>query len=102
MIASGTIGGTILTADGRPVEGVAVYPGERTSPAPTSDSEGRFQVAVPEGAHTLELVCPQEGGGWYGGSDTLVANQEHATPIIVDAADVTGIVITVPAGVRCE
>ena len=102
VIASGTIGGTILTADGRPVEGVAVYPGERTSPPTTSDSQGRFQVTVPKGAHTLELVCPREGGGWYGGSDTLVGNREQATPIIVNTADVTGVVITVPAGLRCE
>ena len=102
VIASGTIGGTILTAEGQPVEGVAVYPGERTSPPPTSDSQGRFQIAVSKGAHTLELVCPQGGGGWYGGSGTLVGNQEQATPIVVDTADVTGIVITVPAGVRCE
>ncbi len=102
VIASGAIGGTILTAEGQPLEGVAVHPGERTSLPPTSDSQGRFQVAVSKGAHTLELVCPQGGGGWYGGPGALVGNQEQATPIVVDTADVTGIVITVPAGVRCE
>ncbi|MCY3883177.1 MAG: carboxypeptidase-like regulatory domain-containing protein [Chloroflexi bacterium] len=102
VIASGTIGGTILTADGQPVKGVAVYPGERAINSPTSDSRGRFEVSVPKGVHTLELVCPQGGGGWFGGSGTLVANREQATPIVVDTADVTGIVINLPVGVTCQ
>ncbi len=101
VIPYGIIRGTVLGSDGEPLEGVAVYtplhnpPGGR-APLRT-DSQGDFALAVPSGAHKLELECRwSDRGGWYGGERGFTTREREAEPVVLETADVEGIVIHVP------
>ena len=101
VIPYGVIRGTVLGSDGQPVEGVAVYtplhdpPGGRA--LLQTEPQGDFALAVPSGAHTLELECLGSGrGGWYGGEHGFTTLEREAASIVLETADVEGIVINVP------
>ncbi len=106
-IPIGVIAGSLLGADGEPVQGVFVYGPVYQALSPTeigaipvgvpqTDSSGTFRVAFPKGTHTLEITCPWgDRGGWYG-EHGFTTREEEATPIVLEAADVEDIVINVP------
>ena len=100
VIPYGVIRGTVLGSDGQPVEGVAVHtplhdPGGRA--LLQTGTQGDFALAVPSGAHTLELEClGSGGGGWYGGEHGFTTLEWEAASILLETADVEGIVINVP------
>jgi len=101
VVSYGVIGGSVLDAEGKPVGGVHLYLRPDTSAPARTGSTGQFLLAVPRGAHMLEIHCPQGGSGWYGGDTGFSHSPDAAALIHVSSSDVSDIVITLPV-VRSE
>ena len=102
------IRGTMLGPDGQPARGVSVRivnaSGRDGRTAPVS-ADGTFDIAHGNGAFALQIWIGQGAGGrrsvgWYGGESGFTLDREQATEIVVDGADVTGVEIRLPAGIR--
>ena len=94
--------GTLLGPDGTGVEGVALWAwsGEAsTSGSSTTQSDGTFAIAAPDGSFTLDVHANTGEDctfiGWYG-PDGFTTVRESATLVVVDDADVSGIEIILP------
>ena len=100
----GRIRGTVRSPDGAPAEGIALWLRDES----TDDhkfvgvsSDGTFDVLYGDGTFTLRVSTSRDGLwhyiGWYGGETGFTADEEQATVIEVDGADVSGIVVRLPA-----
>ena len=100
----GRIRGTVRTPDGAPAEGIALWLRDES----TDDhkfvgvsTDSTFDVLYGDGTFTLRVSTSRDGLwhdiGWYGGETGFTAEEEQATVITVDGADVSGIEIRLPA-----
>lgn len=105
-----SISGTVLAADGTPLQSAYVYPvlwangaaAERTQLPGIDGSEsgpdGTFSVTdLAPATYVLQVGFPNGGSGYYS-STGLVADVAAATPVDISAAVVSGLTIHVPAG----
>lgn len=100
---TGRIQGVVLGPRRTPLEGIGLWiwsGDESTSAYTTTQSDGTFNVRVPDGSFTLNVYADAHGGctfvGWHGPGG-LTTSEESATRIEVNGTDVTGIEITLPA-----
>jgi len=94
--------GTLLGPDGAGVEGVVVWAwsgNADTSGVSTTQRDGTFAIAVPDGSFTLDIHantgedCTFVGWSGPGGFTTVPGS---ATPVVVDGADISGVEIILP------
>ena len=95
--AYGVIRGTVLTADGIPLQGVRVRPPVVGNHGWRTGADGVFQGPVGRGSYLLQVECRLGTGGWYGGEGGFTDSLEAAIQIDVDGADPAPIVINLPA-----
>ena len=98
-----SIEGVMLGPDGEPLEGIGLWAwkGEvSNSGSGTTGADGTFHIRVPDGSFTLDVYADFDAGctfvGRYG-PDGFTTVRREATLIKVDGADVTDIVIRLPA-----
>ena len=100
----GRIRGTVRSPDGAPAEGIAVWLWDES----TDDnkfgevsSDGTFDLVYRDGTFTLRVYIWEDVAwrqiGYYGGEDGFTTDEEQAASIEVDGADVSGIVVRLPA-----
>ena len=113
--------GVVLGPDGEPVSrwriDIEAFPrgsNRQWDLREDSSSEGRdgtFTSRLPDGTYELSLMtrCPPGWVdlGWYGGESGFTTDHEEAAHVVVDGADVEGIVIRLPAqpselSARCD
>ena len=94
--------GTVLGPDGTGVEGVALWAwsGEAsTSGSTTTQPDGTFAIAVPDGSFTLDIYANTGEDctfvGWYG-PDGFTTMRESVTRVVVDGTSVSRIEIILP------
>ena len=94
--------GRVLGPNGAGVEGVVVWAWSgdaATSGASTTQPDGAFAIAVPDGSLTLDIHANTGEDctfvGWYG-PDGFTTVPESATLVVVDGADISGIEIILP------
>ena len=106
-VSSGLIKGIALGADERPLSEIGiVFRQKEPRSIPQhlltktggqwSRSFGEFARLVSPGTYELTVQCPDGSSGWYGGESGFVRSQAEATPVVIDTADVTDIVINLP------
>ena len=103
-ISFGFIRGTVLGSDLSPLEAIQIHlyrlkPGKRgyvRGSRVLTNPSGRFANVASAGTYVLEVVCPGQGGGWYGGASGFTADSGEATPIVLNRADAAEIVINLP------
>ena len=107
QLPAGQVQGTVLGPDGASLQGIGVLVGREVGRegAPDAsfgrtDPDGAFDLHVLDGALTIRVYIQRAGWhhiGWYSSEDGFTTDPAQATEIELDAADVTGIKIRLPA-----
>ena len=101
MISYGVLSGVVLDEEGLQIPGLQVvrHIGQHGA---GKRAEGEFTFFVGRGLYKLEFQCGGRTIGWYDGESGLVLGESRAAEIVMEDADRTDIMITVPSSVSCE